>query len=297
MSQASFKVYYCGPDLESGKMDVRELAPALLAMGNLLEETNRVLNGKKATVTVKVKKFEDGSFGIGFELAQSIASQIVDIFAGDTSTAALNMLACLGFASAGIKGVFYLIKKSRGEKPHKAKILKDGNVELEFSEESISVPKAVFDLYRDLQVRKEIENTLKPLDREGISGFNVQEDKQVIESVSKEESKYFQSPETEDDKIQERETIATYSIHTLSFKEDNKWRLTDGTSTFFVTIKDNNFLRKVSDNLVSFSQGDLLELKLHVTTWQTSGGIKTEYEAVEVLDHKSATKQLKLDIE
>lgn len=115
--------------------------------------------------------------------------------------------------------------------------------------------------------------------------------------VSKEEVRYYQSPETEDEKIQEREMVATYSIHTLSFKEDNKWRLTDGTSTFFVTIRDDGFLRKARENLVSFSQGDLLELKLHVTTWQTSEGIKTEYEAIDVLNHKSAAKQLKLDIE
>ena len=297
MNQASFKVYYCGSSLESGKMDVRELAPALLSIGSVLEEANRVLNGKKTTVSVKVKKFEDGSFGISFDVVQSVTSQIVDMFSGDNATAAANIIVFLGFAYGGIKSVFYLIKKSKGEKPLKAKILEDGNVEIDFSEEKISVPKQVFDLYRDLKVRKEIENTLKPLEQEGINDFKIKDDKQLIESVNKEEAKYFHAPDTEDEKIEEADNIATYSIHTLSFKEDNKWRLTDGTSTFFVTIKDEDFLRKVRNNLISFSQGDLLKIELHVTTWQVNEGIKTEYEAMKILEYRSAAKQLKLDVE
>lgn len=296
-NSASFKVYYSGSALDTGKMDVRELAPALLAVGSLLEEANRVLNGNKATVSVKVKRFEDGSFGIDFELAQTVLSLVVDMFSGERAAAAANILTYLGFSSGVSWGLIKLIKQTKGKKPDRAKVYQDGKVELDFSGEKYMVDEGVFNLYRDLRVRKEIENTLRPLENEGIEEFIIRENTDTVESINKTEAPYYQSPEAEDEVIQERETIATYSIHTLSFKEDNKWRLTDGTSTFFVTIKDEDFLYKVKNNLVSFSRGDLLELKLHVTSWNTKDGLKTEYEAIKVLNHQHAAVQLKLDYE
>lgn len=92
--------------------------------------------------------------------------------------------------------------------------------------------------------------------------------------------------------MSEDKRIAVFSIHSLSFKEDNKWRLSDGTNTFFVTIRDDGFLRKVNENLVSFAKGDILKVNLLVRTWSVQDGIKTDYEVLEVLDHKSAAKQL-----
>ena len=52
MSKASFQVYFHSSDVEFGRMDVRDLAPPLLAIDLLLEETNRVLNGQRAQISV-----------------------------------------------------------------------------------------------------------------------------------------------------------------------------------------------------------------------------------------------------
>jgi hypothetical protein len=296
-SKTSFKVFYSGDILESGQMDVRELAPALLAMGSLLEESNRVLNDGKTEVSVKVKKFEDGSFGISFEVIQGFATQLIEMLSGKQATAAANLVQFLGFSVLGFKGLFYLIKKAKGRQPRKAKILQDGNIEIDFTDEIEIVTKEVFDLYRDLKVRQQAENVVKPLSVEGIDKFIVKDNQQVIEVIEKSEYKYFRTPDIAEEIIQEKDTTALYSIHSLSFKEDNKWRLSDGSNTFFVTIKDEEFLRKVNDNLIAFSKGDILELALKIITWETKDGIKTEYEALKVLDHKSAARQLKLTLE
>jgi hypothetical protein len=297
-SKAAFKVYYSGDILESGQMDVRELAPALLAMGSLLEEANRVLTDGKTDISVKVKKFEDGSFGISFEVIQSFATQLMEMFSGRNATAAANLIQILGFSVLGFKGLFYLIKKAKGRQPKKAKLLEDGNIEIDFTDETETVTKEVFDLFRDLKVRQQAENVVKPLSVDGISQFIIKDwDKQVIETVEKSEYKYFHTPDVSDEIIQEKDSTALYSIHSLSFKEDNKWRLSDGSNTFFVTMKDEEFLRKVNENLISFSKGDILELSLKIITWETKDGINTEYEAMKVLDHKMAARQLKLPLE
>ena len=158
MSKASFQVYYHGPDLESGVMDVRDLAPALLAVGSLLEETNRALNGQRTRISVNVKRgFEEGSFGISFEIVQDLANQLLDLFSSDSIDGALNLLEILGFTVAGKAGLFGLLKWAKGRKAKKATILEDGNIQIDFGEETSTVSPKVFKIFKDLDVRRQIE--------------------------------------------------------------------------------------------------------------------------------------------
>jgi len=298
MSKASFQVYFHGPDVEFGRMDVRDLAPALLAIGSLLEETNRVLNGQRAQISVKVKKdFKEGSFGISFDVVQDLANQLLAMFSSDSVDGALNLLEILGLTIVGKTGLFGLLKWARGRKAKRAKILENGNVEIDFSDESKEVPPKVFKVFKDLNVRREIEKILKPLERHGIKRFEVRSKKEVVETIESNEVPYFRSPEIEDEQIEEHESTATFSITSLSFKEDNKWRLSDGTNTFYVTITDRDFLHQVDDNLKSFSKGDLLKVKLKTTTWQTTEGLRTEYEALEIIEHFVGARQLRLHLD
>jgi hypothetical protein len=57
MNTAQFSIYFDGPALREGTMDVRDLAPAMLALGDMLEHANRVVNGPEVTVSVRVKGF------------------------------------------------------------------------------------------------------------------------------------------------------------------------------------------------------------------------------------------------
>jgi hypothetical protein len=45
---------------------------------------------------------------------------------------------------------------------------------------------------------------------------------------------------------------------------------------------------------IAFSKGDLLRVRLKEKSWQTASGFKTEYEALEVLEHKKTYKQMRL---
>ncbi len=296
MSKASFKVFYCGPELDSGQMDVKELAPALLAAGAVLDEANRVLNGNRSSVSVKVKKFEDGSFGVSFDVWQSLTAQAVSLFSGNEVTAALNIIAVLGFAGGGAAGLVKLIKMSKGRKPRRAKTLDNGNIELDFDEGLIEVSKQVCDLYLDMKVRVELHNFSLPLARRGVDRIGIYHGREMVESITKDEAAYFLPPAAEDDLLDEREITATYFIHSLSFKDDNKWRFTDGAVTFFATIQDQLFLDRVNQNLVSFAKGDIMRVRMRTKTWNTAAGPRSEYEILEVLEHRSAAVQLRLPV-
>jgi hypothetical protein len=72
-NEVSAQIAYDGEALRAGSMDVRELAPALLAIGDLLQQANRVLNDDKASLAVKVRSdFTRGSFELSFEMIQAL---------------------------------------------------------------------------------------------------------------------------------------------------------------------------------------------------------------------------------
>jgi hypothetical protein len=52
MADINFEVSYDGDALKTGIMNVRELAPALLGLGELLEEANRVVYGSNAAISL-----------------------------------------------------------------------------------------------------------------------------------------------------------------------------------------------------------------------------------------------------
>lgn len=288
------KVAFQGALLENNLMDVRDLAPALLALGQLFDEANRVLNGNKTQIKLQVKAHETGSFQILFNLSQSFASQISQFLTSDFVIAALNLKELIiGSSTAGVS-LFWLIKKLKGSKPDKLIDLGEGLIRIQFENNTFDVPVNLLRLYQDLAIRKATEEVLRPLQREGIESFIIKEDDKVIQEVTKTQLPFFNVPILEDEKIISNESEAAYSIVSLTFKEDNKWRLFDGNSTINVNIQDEEFRKKVDQNLIYFSKGDILKCRVKTTQWRTTAGLRTEYEVLEVKEHLSGMRQLSL---
>src|SRR3990172_432720 len=61
----SIVIAYDGEPVRDGSMNVYQLGKALLAIGDLLNASNRVLNGDRTVIDVTVRaEFKKGSFGI-----------------------------------------------------------------------------------------------------------------------------------------------------------------------------------------------------------------------------------------
>ena len=82
MSKVTFQLRYDGPALSEHGMDVADLAPALLALGELIKRANATFNGDAAKVNLIVQSdFEHKCFQINLELIQSILSSIGTLLA------------------------------------------------------------------------------------------------------------------------------------------------------------------------------------------------------------------------
>ena len=273
-------------------MDVRDLAPALLAVGQLFDAANAVLNRDQATVTISVKATGAGSFEISFDVIQNLVAQITTFFAGDHVIAAINLKEIV--FGGGI-GLIWLIRKLRGRMPDRVERLSDSHVRLTIDGESFDAPLSLIRLYQDLAVRTAAQKVVAdPLSRDGIDTFEVRENRQPLLTVRKEEADYFEKPEMPSETLVKSTRRAAFSIISLAFKEDNKWRLFDGNTQISALIEDEAFLAKVNANLIAFAKGDILICDVRITQKQTGEGLSSEYVVEKVVEHKPALRQLPL---
>lgn len=304
---ADFTIVYDGEALKNSSIDVTDLVPAILAFADLLKEANRTVNGDKASVSVKIKAFKGGCFGIDFSVVQSLTDSVLSFFSQESRIkSAIELLNFLGITPKDIVigttlGVFGLIRKYKGKKPNNAIELNKDKAILVYIDDSgkeieEEVDKEVVSLLTDYDVRKAVSKTLSPLKKDGIDVMKVKSADEAVELADKVSAPFFETPAYEPIKLEidEAPQERFFTIVSLSFKEDNKWRLTDGSSILNVKISDPDFMLKVGSGEISFTRGDLLKVSLKTTQMQTADGIKTEYEAVRVLAHRKAAKQLPL---
>ena len=293
-----FSIKYDGPALESHQMDVRELAPALIALSNMLEEANKVAFPDSASVKVNVQgNFKGGSFGVDLIAIQSITDQIVSIFSGPEASAFSNLKSILeaiglivGTGGAG-GGLIGIIKWLRGRKPSSIRTSGD-RVVFEVVEESISetfeVDLVAGRLYQSRVVRKALANVVKPLERGGIDIFASGQDGQTAEVIRKDDAPWFTVAESDADIVSD--TVAEHvllQIESAVFKDDNKWRFSDGSGSFFAEVSDPIFVNKINSGDERFGKGDVLIVDLRRIQTISDNGLKMEYSIVRVHEHRA----------
>jgi hypothetical protein len=111
VAETTFGITYDGPALAAGTMPVRDLAPALLALGDLFTEASQVLYPDAGPVALNIKATDEGSFDVHLILeAKDLWDQLVDMFTSDEVTALVN-LQNLVIGGVGSMGLIALVMK------------------------------------------------------------------------------------------------------------------------------------------------------------------------------------------
>lgn len=303
MTQHSrFHLVYDGPALVTHQMDVRALAPALLAMGDLVDRANQLLNGEQAKVSVNVHaSFKSGSFGIDVETVQSLWQRVLDLTQNQHVASISLVLGLLGFtARDGFAGAVNVIRWLRGRAVTKIEPLENGVVRLYVGGEHLETEEAVIKLVQDYKLRKALEGVIaEPLAREGIDSVSVVEKDRLEPSlhIDRSDSSYFIAPKAADEVISEDEYTANLQVLNLAFQNDNKWRFTEGGgNNFHAVVLDEDFLRRVALNEEQFAKDDIIRAKVRRLQRLTKDGLKAEYEILSVMEHRSATPKVQLNI-
>lgn len=302
MSDTNLTLIFDGPAVEKGEIDVQDLAPALLAIGSLIQSSNEAINGNRAHISVKVRATAEGSFEVDLSLVQSLldsAKSLLD-FADKNKDgiAAANELADLIFKVVGIPGavgggLIALLKWLKGRKPDTIE-KKDGQVIVHIGDNYFITNDKTIQLAESLEVREQAKKAIASLSKEGIESIAIRRQGEETLEVKKSDVGYFEIPDNDDTEIEDEIRTVTLQIISLSFKEDNKWKVTDGSDPFGVTIEDIDFLNQIANNEISFSKNDYLVCEVRERQFQTAKGLRKERSIIKVKEHKPAARQLKL---
>lgn len=305
MPAESFEVTYNGPNVGRGTINVYDLAPALLAIGDLIRDADRLLNSNRTSVELKVNSdFVSGSFGIHFVVEQLPVEALNQAFSFASVIDARALVHALfgaakehseQIAEATVAGLIGIYKLLHGEKPKVGSItIQDNHGTINIDNRKIEVDAAGAQLYLNDSIRADIDQVARSVAKDGIRQLEISQNGKLLDTLGQEDVP-FQIREfemgVEDGQIISGSREALVKVVTANF-ENGKWRFSDGTSKFNATMADPVFQQKLDERQEGFYKGDLLRVKIRTDQMELPNGkIKSEHVIQEVLEHRQTGQQ------
>jgi hypothetical protein len=304
INSSAFQLKYEGPAVADGTMDVRDLAPSLEALGELLSRSNEILNGESSTITVKVlAKFDRASFDVNFLLNHALvdsAAAMLPVVSSCSASQILDLaLGAYDKAKGILSGAARIYKAVRGEKPLDARPGQQANTTvLVFgNNNSIVTDSGSARLYGDDHVRAALRKTASPLIRGGVDGLEVRRSQHLVERLER--------PDLGEDLNLELTTNSDEQPHNPTRDiwvrvvkpnfDGGRWTFHDGSAKFGAEVEDRGFQTRVENREQGFYAGDTFLVRLRSTQHiDRNGGITTRNVVERVLDQRSAPRQRRL---
>lgn len=300
LAQDTFRIAYDGAAIESHEMDVRDLAPALLGLADLIDAINEEVNPKGTEVRVKLRATGEGSLVVQIALDVSWVETLQRLFTSTPVQSLINIKEVLGI---GAIGIFYLLKKLRGAAPHLVAETVEGmltTIEIP-GEGTIEIPRSVYQVLRNDKAREAARRVVAPLKEPGIDEFKLYtgDDVQLADPVEVVTSDEIEGFTAEPVEVQELDTAAsdrTVQIISPQFSRKYKWRFTDGVSVFHAEMGDDNFWAQVENRHAVFGSGDLMRVRIETAQRLIGGKLTAEHRITQVYEVIPNKGQQALDI-
>jgi hypothetical protein len=295
MSKAAFVIAFDGPAIVNDTMDVRDLAPALLSLTQMIDAANRALNGDAIPARVQARAVSAGCFEVSLEVVLNGWQALKDFLRSDDVESAKALLEWIGMLGGAGGGLFALYRTLGGRRPDK--IERDGTVlRLTIDGQTIIVPQEVLRLYQDIAVNKAVHKMLDTLDDERVTRieFRSMPGARPEQTITSRDRQSFALAGEGDKPLTDITRQMALSIRSLAFAEGNKWRLFDGQNNITATIEDDDFLARIDRNEIRFAKSDILVCDVRTIQRETGEGLKTEHFVKRVIEHRPAPRQIEI---
>lgn len=273
-SRVRTTIRYDGPALADHEIDVQQLAPALLALAEIVQIANRKFNGDAAAMRVLVKTdVEQHCFQIDVHLVQSLFDQARTLLGKEDVKTAKEIAEWVGLI--GGTGLFGLLAWLFAKKPTSESKIQvqtgDGGTTLltRGDGNQITVNNYVYQLAADPAVQTQVKQVLKPLERRGYQTLDFIEDGAPNFHIEKEEARAVIAAPIEP--LADHETFfsaiqAQVEITTAQFKGNAQWGLWWTGRTRLMKIEDEPWLQRFqAGNEPDARPGAWLDVTMEIT--------------------------------
>jgi hypothetical protein len=305
LTKARFEIAFEGDPFEDGEIDVRDLAPTLLAFGNVVQAANKALNGDRADARLKVAATDQGSFVAALTMDVGWLTDMLDAMSAHPQRVVaadqlMDLLIKAGsIVGGGAFGLFAAIKALKGKRPEKVEARGDGTTEITVNQTTFVVDDRTVALLQDLPTREAVEDLgAKAARVDGLDNLRIGTDSEEVEAVRLARTdlpslKVPPEPDEPDTEITHRD--AWLKIVSVHFRDGYKWRFSDGGERpFTAEMEDAEFQNKVQEGLVALNANDAIRCRLREEQSLSASSLLKNVYVEEVLEHRPGARQMNL---
>lgn len=291
---SEFTLSYEGVATSDNSIDVKDLAPGLIALGEVFERSNVVLNGNRASASLRIQATNSGSFELLLAIHQAYAGGL-GVLTSNLFTAAANLQTVI-VGTPQVLGLLGVFKKLKGQTPvieqkHNGIYFKASNVELAVSED-------VTKIFQDKTVQRLMPLVVEPLTRSGIESMVFKEGRgtkrRLLETVAKSDVPSFTLTDGNDSVNETEIPRQILTITKASFNE-GAWYLHDGNHNDWYAIEDKNFNASIKQGARRFGAGDLLVCRVKlIQTLTPDGRFETTRVIPSIMEHRVLGRQIRM---
>ena len=252
-----FELTYDGPALATGRMPVRDLAPALLALGDLFHEAHAISAPTEAPVELEVRAApRRGSFEVSLHLT---TSDVVNLLTSSEAVAAGTVVTLVG----GVVEPFKLIKWILARQAVSREDDRSAGTTTYIDQStniSIVVPFLSAELFERPTVRRRARDVVTPLDAPGVEIMKIDTNLGESVEVRESETQAFAAAAENVEPVVDQEFEAVVSVISPSFKPKYRWRVALGDQVIMAKIGAEDFIARIQRHEVAFLEGDALSV-------------------------------------
>lgn len=293
-------IRYDGPALVDHDMDVEALAPALLALGSLIQSANHKFNGDKSAVRVVVNAdLKQQCFQIKIKMVQDLLEAARGFLGGDVATIK-DICEWIGIVGSGgglLKLLLSLGKRQQdatilnATANNDATVLQIGHVENLNLVLPDNTPKQVRELLADSAIVAKAKEVLKPVTAPGYETISFVDPKlgQKTFEATKEEvnsALAYTPPEpvSEPGEEEHNEIHARVMVKTQRNEGKAQWELKWAARAEWASIDHTDWLERFQSGQVPHTIPFYLDVRMDMITSRTNPDAPARFHVLQVLN-------------
>lgn len=276
----TLKLRYSGPDVNEGRMDAYETAACIMAFADYMGVVAQAAHGSQARLKTEIQAFSHGSFSVEFAL--NFAGIMATLFNGVITPKDMYDL---------VKQSFDAWKHLGGAEPKSITTNEDGRIEVVNNHGQIAYYRAeVINIISSPEGAAAAARFVRKAVSGGIEAVSIEHSGNEIASATAAEAAAFGllvAKET----LTENTVRQWLMLESPTFKQGNQWKFSDGSTSFYAPIEDDDFRARVAQREVLFGQDDALLVDLQIRQSGQPGALKVERVVLKVHDQRHAPRQ------